>query len=109
MININKTIDEHYLFLIKEIFMKKLLVFFVVAPILIINACNNSTTNSEKSESNTTTDVSASDPASFQTIDTTKLADGAMYYQCSMDPEVIIDKPGDCPKCGMKLDMKHKK
>lgn len=27
----------------------------------------------------------------------------SVYYQCDMDPEVISDKPGDCPKCGMHL------
>lgn len=24
-------------------------------------------------------------------------------YTCSMHPEVVQDKPGSCPKCGMKL------
>lgn len=24
-------------------------------------------------------------------------------YTCPMDPDIILDKPGDCPKCGMKL------
>jgi len=24
-------------------------------------------------------------------------------YTCSMHPEIRTDKPGDCPKCGMKL------
>ncbi len=24
-------------------------------------------------------------------------------YTCPMDPEVILDKPGNCPKCGMRL------
>lgn len=30
---------------------------------------------------------------------------GAMrtLYTCGMDPEIIRDEPGDCPKCGMKL------
>ncbi len=31
-------------------------------------------------------------------------------YTCSMHPEVVMDKPGKCPKCGMalveKIDMK---
>ena len=35
----------------------------------------------------------------------------AKVYTCSMHPEVISDKPGECPKCGMnliekKMDMK---
>lgn len=27
----------------------------------------------------------------------------AVKYTCPMDPEVVKDAPGDCPKCGMKL------
>jgi len=27
----------------------------------------------------------------------------ATKYTCSMHPEVVQDKAGDCPKCGMKL------
>ena len=30
------------------------------------------------------------------------------YYTCSMHPEVKMDKPGSCPKCGMTLDKKTK-
>ena len=30
-------------------------------------------------------------------------SDKAVQYTCSMHPEVVQDKPGDCPKCGMKL------
>ena len=26
-----------------------------------------------------------------------------VQYTCSMHPEVLQAKPGDCPKCGMKL------
>jgi hypothetical protein len=28
---------------------------------------------------------------------------GATVYTCPMHPEVTSDKPGKCPKCGMKL------
>ncbi|MCX5712928.1 MAG: hypothetical protein NTY47_07730, partial [Candidatus Omnitrophica bacterium] len=27
-------------------------------------------------------------------------------YTCPMHPEIIRDKPGDCPKCGMYLEPK---
>ncbi|MEK6570155.1 MAG: heavy metal-binding domain-containing protein, partial [Bacteroidota bacterium] len=27
-------------------------------------------------------------------------------YTCPMHPEVVSDKPGKCPKCGMKLEKK---
>jgi hypothetical protein len=30
-----------------------------------------------------------------------------IVYTCEMHPEVISDKPGDCPKCGMKLIKKE--
>ena len=29
---------------------------------------------------------------------------GATRYTCPMDPEVISDRPGACPKCGMALE-----
>ncbi len=28
---------------------------------------------------------------------------GGQKYTCTMHPEVVRDKPGKCPKCGMKL------
>ena len=29
-------------------------------------------------------------------------------YTCSMHPEVVMNKPGKCPKCGMKLVLQKK-
>jgi len=38
------------------------------------------------------------------TADTTKKTKPAkIQYTCTMHPEVIADKPGKCPKCGMTL------
>jgi len=33
----------------------------------------------------------------------TKATDRALQYTCPMHPEIVQDKPGTCPKCGMKL------
>ena len=30
----------------------------------------------------------------------------AVVYSCPMHPEVVSDKPGKCPKCGMDLVLK---
>jgi P-type Cu+ transporter len=30
----------------------------------------------------------------------------AQVWTCPMDKEVVSDKPGSCPKCGMKLELK---
>jgi heavy metal-binding protein len=37
------------------------------------------------------------------------MAKDKAMYSCSMHPEVKIDKPGECPKCGMELKMTEKK
>lgn len=34
---------------------------------------------------------------------TTKMIPAATKYTCSMHPEVVSDKPGKCPTCGMDL------
>jgi hypothetical protein len=31
---------------------------------------------------------------------------GKIVYTCTMHPDVITDKPGNCPKCGMALVQK---
>ena len=60
----------------------------IIIPILAVcmafafNACNNT------APSTTTVDSKTNEKA---------------VYTCTMHPEVRSDKPGDCPKCGMKL------
>jgi hypothetical protein len=38
-----------------------------------------------------------------------EMAKDSVYYTCSMHPEVKLDKPGKCPKCGMTLEKKTMK
>lgn len=45
----------------------------------------------------TTDDQGNLDTAKNQNAEATKT------YTCSMHPEVVLDKPGKCPKCGMEL------
>ena len=48
------------------------------------------------------TAVSAPQPAPTQPASAAAPAQ-AVKYTCTMHPEVILDKPGRCPKCGMNL------
>lgn len=45
-------------------------------------------------------------PARFEPTPATSSArpESKALYTCPMDPEVVSDKPGRCPKCGMKLE-----
>jgi hypothetical protein len=73
--------------------MKKVVLLSAVAFALIFSACGNSSTTK----------------GSTETFDTTKLKTGETFYQCEMHPEVVSDKAGTCPKCGMDLVKIEKK
>lgn len=55
---------------------------------LLVSGCTGSDHNQQAGQ---TTDPAASN------------SEKKVQYICSMHPEVVQDKPGDCPKCGMKL------
>lgn len=75
--------------------MKKLI--FITSSLLLVMliACNNASVSNQP----------AQDKRDMQTfnLDTSNLKRGQIFYQCSMDPQVISDKPGSCPVCGMDL------
>lgn len=75
--------------------MKKIITLSICS-IMLLTACNSS------NNANTQT----VQPGTF---DTTKLAAGATFYQCPMDPQVVSDKPGSCSVCGMDLEKVEKK
>jgi transcription initiation factor IIE alpha subunit len=62
--------------------MKNSTLIAFLAVSLAFSACNNSTPKSTAVESATATNE---------------------VYTCTMHSEVRSDRPGDCPKCGMKL------
>lgn len=62
---------------------KSLLVLgFVLLAVIMFNSCGSS---SSKEKQSTTKEVAK------------------VQYTCTMHPEVVSDKPGNCPKCGMAL------
>ena len=83
--------------------MKKIILVSVATIALTLGACNNSSTGDKSKQADSTTATTSN------AFDTTKLAAGAEFYQCSMDPEEISDKAGSCSKCGMYLEkvIKH--
>lgn len=74
--------------------MKRVVVIMVIMVIVVIGSgllfsCSNQPGQTEKTTQTATT--------------------GKELYVCPMHPEVISDKPGKCPKCGMELVKKEVK
>ena len=52
------------------------------------------------------TDTSTHENHSVQKLEKNKSREKSMLYTCPMDPEIVRHEPGECPKCGMKLEPK---
>ncbi len=75
--------------------MKTLIIPAIIAAIVSIASCNNSSTNTSNS-----TKTDSLPPVKHATVGQKE------FYTCTMDTDVISDKPGKCPKCGMDLEKK---
>ncbi len=62
---------------------KKFALLAVVAGLFIVAACNGTAKNTQQT----------TEKANHQKV----------IYTCTMHPQVISDKPGNCPICGMTL------
>jgi hypothetical protein len=81
-------------------------IFYSTGILLALAACKNPSTKNEHTHMDSMESEKTSQ--SFK-LDTTILKSGQLFYQCPMDLEVISDKPGSCPKCGMELEVVTKK
>lgn len=87
--------------------MKKQMLLAVSTALLMIGGCSSP---APKNETSAATDTSATMKKEQAIVmDTTKLKAGDTFYQCEMDLDVLSDKPGSCPKCGMDLSEVKKK
>ena len=83
--------------------MKKTIIISFAVVFLIFTACKSSSTkNEEANSSDSTKTKSVANEQTFN-LDTLSLKSGETFYQCVMDHEIISDKPGSCPTCGMDL------
>ena len=89
--------------------MKKVIILSAATLTLMLGACISSSTKNEPTNLSDSTATQSVNTTQTFSLDTTKLKSGDIFYQCEMNPEVISDKSGTCPKCGMDLEKIKKK
>lgn len=84
------------------------IITFAIAALFFASGCSNQNKSSmeqkqtiNESKSSIDSTIIRDKNANVSKIDSNK--DGKVF-ECQMDYEVISDKPGSCPKCGMKLE-----
>jgi hypothetical protein len=90
--------------------MKKVIMISAVSILVAtLVACSGSTSATVPAADTTakmtadTTKMVAMDTTKMSADTTKKSMASTVKYTCTMHPEVISDKPGKCPKCGMEL------
>lgn len=76
--------------------MKKYILLLSIPAMLF--ACKGNENNANTAASDTS--------ATAAPADTAAAAATAVQYTCPMHPDVLSDKPGQCPQCGMELQVK---
>ena len=97
-----------------KVFLKHCIQFLSVLIIMIsigFTGCskdNNEAKVSDKQTQQTTEKKDAKDLSIIRdksvSVDSLDVDKDGNLYQCQMDYDVISDKPGTCPKCGMQLN-----
>ena len=80
--------------------MKKIIILSIAFLAITLGSCNSSPKTNEESSNDKTQNFK---------LDTTSLKSGDAFYQCEMNPEILSDKSGTCPVCGMELEKMTKK
>ena len=75
---------------------------WILAGLLALGIAAFGMTGCKKSPADSQTAQGISTNQAAQDIKTNQ-ATPVVQYTCPMHPEVVQDKPGHCPKCGMKL------
>jgi hypothetical protein len=86
--------------------MKNTLLVLSLFTAALVTACNKAENKSADQEPTTIESTTADRPANSEAGHNHETDHGqtAALYTCPMHPEVTSDKPGTCPKCGMKLE-----
>ncbi len=88
--------------------MSKVIIFSATALTLLLGACSNLSSTKGPTNAKDSSVMQNNNAAQTFNLDTAKLKMDESFYQCPMNTEVISDKPGSCPKCGMELSKMKK-
>ncbi|MBP7654877.1 hypothetical protein KA977_15765 [Candidatus Dependentiae bacterium] len=86
----------------KKIIIIIFIIFFTAAVLFLIL-----TNKKNKSKSNNTSSVKSSHKIIKELQDESNEQATNETFTCPMHPEVVRDRPGKCPKCGMELVLKE--
>jgi PBP1b-binding outer membrane lipoprotein LpoB len=87
----------------KAIGLTAVIVLFIAGVVLVVSGCSNS---KPAANAETAAAVSAAPVTVSAASGAASTAVKKVLYTCPMHPQIISDKPGKCPICGMTLVVK---